>query len=114
MTESCDICQVDETEKKLVSLSSYRYRCEICITLFNKYKEMKFFQVGEMLYGFCNGYFGRDSYDKKRIEAVGADWIVCRDEYDDAIFASFPKERLESDKFWEDVTQWRIKPHSSS
>jgi len=32
--------------------------------------------VGTVLYGFCNGFFGRDSYGKKRIEAIGADWVV--------------------------------------
>ena len=34
--------------------------------------------VGDMLYGYCGGLFGRDSYEDKRIEARGADWIVCR------------------------------------
>ena len=34
--------------------------------------------VGTKLYGYCNGYFG-DSYDDKRIEAVGCDWMVVRD-----------------------------------
>ena len=33
--------------------------------------------VGQMLYGYCGGYFG-DEYGDKRIEAVGADWIVAR------------------------------------
>lgn len=37
------------------------------------------FAVGEVLYGFCNGYFGRDSYDDKRVEAVGADWMIVRE-----------------------------------
>lgn len=35
--------------------------------------------VGETLEGFCGGYFGRDSYGTKRVEAVGADWVVARD-----------------------------------
>jgi len=35
--------------------------------------------VGQMLYGYCGGYFGRDSYGDKRIEGFGIDWIVCRD-----------------------------------
>jgi hypothetical protein len=35
-------------------------------------------QVGQTLYGFCGGYFGRDSYHDKRVEAVGADWVVVR------------------------------------
>lgn len=36
-------------------------------------------QIGQMLYGYCGGYFGRDSYDNKRIEAIGIDWVVARE-----------------------------------
>jgi hypothetical protein len=35
--------------------------------------------VGLPLYGYCEGYFGRDSYGAKRIEAFGVDWIVARE-----------------------------------
>lgn len=35
-------------------------------------------RIGDMLYGFCGGAFGRDSYGDKRVEAIGADWVVCR------------------------------------
>lgn len=35
--------------------------------------------VGMPLYGYCEGYFGRDSYATKRIEAFGVDWIVARE-----------------------------------
>lgn len=35
-------------------------------------------RVGDMLYGFCHGAFGRDSYADKRVEAIGADWVVVR------------------------------------
>lgn len=35
---------------------------------------------GLLLYGYCGGHFGRDSYDTKRVEAVGADWVVVRTE----------------------------------
>ena len=38
-------------------------------------------KVGDKLYGFCNGYFGRDSYETKVIEGVGKDWIVCREKH---------------------------------
>lgn len=38
-------------------------------------------QVGAVLYGFCGGHFGRDSYTDKRVEAMGADWLVVRNEY---------------------------------
>lgn len=34
--------------------------------------------VGDIIHGFANGAFGRDSYDCRRIEAVGPDWVVCR------------------------------------
>lgn len=37
-------------------------------------------RVGDILYGFCGGYFGRDSYDDKRVEAIGGDWVVARTE----------------------------------
>ncbi len=34
--------------------------------------------VGTLLYGYCGGLFGRDSYDTKRVEAIGVDWVVVR------------------------------------
>ena len=52
-------------------------------------KEEDEMYVGTILYGFCNGYFGRDSYEDKRIEAIGADWIVARDEYGHIHMATF-------------------------
>ena len=36
-------------------------------------------RVGQVLKGFCGGFFGRDSYGAKRIEAIGHDWIVVRE-----------------------------------
>lgn len=61
--------------------------------------------VGAMLYGYCNGFFGRDSYCNKRVEAVGADWLVVRDADGDAQFCYFTEEpsaaMLES---------WKTKP----
>lgn len=40
--------------------------------------------VGTVLYGHCGGEFGRDSYTDKRVEAVGADWVVAREIKTDA------------------------------
>lgn len=37
-------------------------------------------RVGAVLYGFCGGGFGRDSYGDKRVEGIGVDWVVARDE----------------------------------
>lgn len=35
-------------------------------------------RVGDVLHGYCGGAFGRDSYECKRVEAIGADWVICR------------------------------------
>lgn len=35
--------------------------------------------IGKKIYGFCNGFFGRDDYDNKKIESEGVDWIVARE-----------------------------------
>lgn len=45
--------------------------------------------IGTKLYGFCNGFFGRDSYDTKTIEAIGSDWVVARDSDGIPTFAFF-------------------------
>ena len=45
-------------------------------------------RVGDVLYGFCGGWFGRDSYGDKRVEAIGADWVVVRDDTGAPQFAS--------------------------
>jgi hypothetical protein len=39
--------------------------------------------VGDIIHGFAEGAFGRDSYTCRKIEAVGRDWIVVRNEYGD-------------------------------
>ena len=36
-------------------------------------------RIGDLLYGYCGGCFGRDSHENKRIEAIGADWVVARE-----------------------------------
>ena len=46
-------------------------------------------KVGLMLYGYCNGFFGRSSYEPKRVEALGIDWVVVRNEKGQLRFASF-------------------------
>lgn len=37
-------------------------------------------RIGDTLYGFCDGEFGRDSYGPKRVEAIGSDWVVVRED----------------------------------
>ncbi len=46
--------------------------------------------LNKTLCGFCNGFFGRDSYGDKLIEAIGIDWIVVRNEKGEPEFAKFP------------------------
>lgn len=33
-------------------------------------------EIGDVLEGFCDGWFGRDSYDDKTVVHVGADYVV--------------------------------------
>lgn len=68
---------------------------------------MKKFEIGEILYGYCNGYFGRDSYIDKTVENYGKDWVVCRDEYNEVHFAEF----CDNKEFWELMKEWRDKDH---
>lgn len=52
-------------------------------------------RVGDILHGFCGGSFGRDSYGDKRVEAIGADWVVAREEDSgDAWFCTGDPEEL--------------------
>ena len=50
-------------------------------------------RVGDVLYGFCGGAFGRDAYGAKRVEAIGADWVVARKEGGTPLYADcFPED----------------------
>jgi hypothetical protein len=62
--------------------------------------------VGQMIYGYCNGYFGRDSYGPKRIEAIGAYWIVVREDDGRVNFTAFGSESEMS----EYIAKWSVKP----
>ncbi len=50
--------------------------------------------VGKRLYGYCEGYFGRNfDYDSfKRIEAIGKDWVIIRSEDGFPYFTYFDTE----------------------
>lgn len=60
-------------------------------------------EIGDLISGYCGGFFGRDGYGRKRIEGVGSDWIVARHEDGHVLFASF-KSTDERDK---EVDNWR-------
>jgi hypothetical protein len=51
-------------------------------------------RIGTLLHGYCGGLFGRDNYNDKRVEAIGADWIVARDVYGQVLFAEVKPEDL--------------------
>lgn len=36
--------------------------------------------IGETLYGYCNGYFGRDTYEEKTVVYAGENYLLCEDE----------------------------------
>ena len=60
-------------------------------------------RVGTVLHGYCGGAFGRDSYDCKRVEALGADWVVARTlDSGELAFADCDPETLEEYT----VTNW--------
>jgi hypothetical protein len=47
----------------------------------------------DVIHGFAYGAFGRDHYNCVRIEAVGPDWIVARDNDEDFPGPSFTSGR---------------------
>jgi len=46
-------------------------------------------KIGQVIYGYCGGVFGREfnAYKDKRVEAIGFDWVVLRDEDGNIHFA---------------------------
>ena len=58
--------------------------------------------VGAEIHCFCSGYFGRDCYHDKRIEAQGYDWIVARCPECGPVFAQFGSHK----ELHDEVTQW--------
>jgi hypothetical protein len=45
-------------------------------------------EIGEIFNGYCDGYFGRDSYGEKQVVAFGNNWIVLI-ENNNPIMATF-------------------------
>jgi hypothetical protein len=46
------------------------------------------FLPGQPIHGYAGGVFGRDSYECRRVEAVGHDWLVTRTPSGQVGFAS--------------------------
>ena len=38
----------------------------------------KYFEVGDIIYGFCNGFFGRDDYNDKEVFHVSKHNIIFK------------------------------------
>lgn len=38
--------------------------------------------IGRIIYGYCEWFFGRDSYDDKMIIGEWYDWIVVQEQWD--------------------------------
>lgn len=62
--------------------------------------------VGTTLFGFCNGFFGRDSYEDKVIIASGSNWIVADSGSIHPEFASFG----ENENMAVYIHEWSIEP----
>ena len=62
-------------------------------------------RIGTQLYGYCGGCFGDNDSDK-RVEAIGADWVVARDENGKAVYADVAPEALEEYTV-RDPADWR-------
>ena len=65
--------------------------------------------VGTKIYGYCNGYFGRDDYDDKIIILEGRRWIVCAYldiDNDWVTCVNFSSEEEKEER----IKEWSIKP----
>lgn len=51
-------------------------------------------KVGDTIYGFCYGAFGRDSYGDKIVEAIGPDWVLVRESYGLNVYEGNPNDLL--------------------
>lgn len=60
-------------------------------------------EIGDVFSGYCNGYFGRDSYGDKSVEALGIDWILCREDGGGVVLATFSN----NDEMIEMVERWK-------
>lgn len=67
----------------------------------------EFFNVGDKIYGFCNGYFGRDDYESKICVMVNYNYAVFQ--YLDGDFeGSATVLNLSSSLDKDTVTSWKM------
>ena len=81
------------------------------VVYINKIKDKtmnEFFEVGDKLFGFCNGYFGRDSYDTKicvLVKEFYAVFLLLDGPYEGHANVLNDPSRLNV----EEVKEWKIK-----
>jgi hypothetical protein len=69
-------------------------------------------EVGDILYGFCGGAFGRDSYSEKRVVFANHDCILVVEEggrynSDEDAYSLAQNEREETDDIRETLAQYK-------
>lgn len=55
-------------------------------------------RVGQIIYGYCGGLWGNEGlvHQERRVEAIGVDWVVVRDDGGTPdFFAGNPDELLQ-------------------
>lgn len=71
----------------------------------------KLFNTGDRIYGFCNGYFGRDDYDTKICVTVTSKYAIFQyldGEFEgNAVALNYP-DRLD----YKTVTEWKQDPYA--
>jgi hypothetical protein len=65
-----------------------------------------FFQVGDIIYGYCNGYFGRDDYATKICAKVTTGYVLFEYVEDHSATVLNAKECMGLDR--DAVEQWKV------
>lgn len=72
----------------------------------------KLFNIGDTIYGYCNGYFGRDDYDDKICVLVNSKYAVFQ--YTDGEMEGKATVLNYRDNITkDDVDNWKIKEYNS-
>lgn len=73
----------------------------------------QFFDVGDIIYDYCNGYFGRDDYDTKICVMVNSKYAVFQymdGEWEGKATVLNYKDSLCVDE----IAKWKIKPEDEN
>lgn len=70
----------EQYDKPVLDASEFTLRAERIVGAIAPLLGRRTLQVGDILYGFCQGAFGRDYFGDKTVEAIGPDWVVARED----------------------------------